>query len=216
MSCNGVSCVIVSLTHICYIPRDMKEKHSAKLIGYARVSSNGQELRLQLDALEQAGCAKKHIFIDKASGAKAARPGLDECLKQLKPGDTLLVWRLDRLGRSMRHLIDVVEELRQRSVGFKSLCDGAIDTTTASGELIFHIFTALAQFERRLIQERTRAGLSAARARGHMGGRRPIAANDPRVQTAKKLHADKSMAIYAICQTLKISRPTLYRWLAMK
>lgn len=185
------------------------------LLGFLGIGA-GEGNRIQIDALEMAGCSKKHIFIDKASGAKAARPGLDECLKQLKAGDTLLVWRLDRLGRSMRHLIDVVEELRQREVGFKSLCDGAIDTTTASGELIFHIFTALAQFERRLIQERTRAGLSAARARGRMGGRRPISVDDPRIQTAKKLHADKSMAIYAICQTLRISRPTLYRWLSMK
>ena len=107
-----------------------------------------------------------------------------------------------------------MEQLRQRKVGFKSLCDGAIDTTTASGELIFHIFTALAQFERKLIQERTRAGLDAARARGRKGGRKPIAASDPRVQTAKKMHADKSMPIGDICQPLRISRATFYRYLA--
>jgi DNA invertase Pin-like site-specific DNA recombinase len=116
----------------------------------------------------------------------------------------------------VRHLIDVVEDLRQRGVGFKSLCDGAIDTTTASGELIFHIFTALAQFERKLIQERTNAGLSAARARERLGGRPPMSLDDPRIQTAKKLHADKSMVIADICKTLQISRPTLYRWLAVK
>jgi len=194
----------------------MNAKTSTRLIGYARVSSNAQELQLQTDALLKAGVPKKLIFIDKISGAKAERPGLDNCLRELKEGDTLVVWRLDRLGRSVRHLIDLVELLRQRKVGFKSLCDGSIDTTTASGELIFHIFTALAQFERRLIQERTRAGLDAARARGRLGGRKSIATNDPRVQTAKRMHASKTMPIADICSTLKISRPTLYRWLAMK
>ena len=188
----------------------------SRLVGYARVSSNGQELRLQLDALAQAGCAKSDIFTDKVSGAKSARPGLDRCLQQLKAGDVLVVWRLDRLGRSMRHLIDLVEELRQRGVGFKSLSDGVIDTTSASGELIFHIFTALAQFERRLIQERTNAGLAAARARGRKGGRKPIPSSDPRVQMAKKMHSDRSMPVMDICKTLRISRPTLYRYLVMK
>jgi len=194
----------------------MKAQSKTRLIGYARISTNGQELKLQLDALEKAGCPKKLIFVDKVSGAKAARPGLDACLRELKQGDTLIAWRLDRLGRSVRHLIDLIEQLRQRKVGFKSLCDGAIDTTTASGELIFHIFTALAQFERKLIQERTRAGLEAARARGRKGGRKPIAPDDPRIHTAKKMHADKTMPIADICKTLRISRPTLYRYLALK
>lgn len=194
----------------------MTTKQLPRMVGYARVSTNGQELQLQLDALLKAGCAKKGIFTDKVSGSKSARPGLDECLAHLKPGDTLVVWRLDRLGRSVRHLIDVVEDLRQRGVGFKSLCDGAIDTTTASGELIFHIFTALAQFERKLIQERTRAGLEVARARGRTGGRNPIVTDDPRVQTAKKMHADKTMPIADICTTLRISRPTLYRYVALR
>jgi DNA invertase Pin-like site-specific DNA recombinase len=135
----------------------MNVSRTAKLIGYARVSTTGQELQLQLDALKSAGIAKGDLYTDKASGSKAARPGLDRCLQALKPGDTLLVWRLDRLGRSLRHLIDLVDALRQRGVGFKSICDGAIDTTTASGELIFNVFASLAQFERRLIQERTRA-----------------------------------------------------------
>jgi DNA invertase Pin-like site-specific DNA recombinase len=194
----------------------MKDKHKNRLVGYARVSTNGQELKLQLDALAKAGCAKKLVFIDKISGAKSARPGLDDCLRELKEGDTLVVWRLDRLGRSVRHLIDLVEQLHQRGVGFKSICDGAIDTTTASGELIFHIFTALAQFERKLTQERTRAGLEAARARGRLGGRKPMPVNDPRVQTAKKMHSDKSISVPDICKTLRISRATLYRYLAMK
>jgi DNA invertase Pin-like site-specific DNA recombinase len=189
---------------------------SSRLVGYARVSTNGQELQLQLDALKKAGVTKANLYTDKISSSKTARPGLDACLQQLKAGDTLLVWRLDRLGRSVRHLIDVVEDLRQRGVGFKSLCDGAIDTTTASGELIFHVFSALAQFERRLIVERTNAGLKAARARGRLGGRPPMSLDDPRIQTAKKLHADKSMVIGDICKTLQISRPTLYRWLSVK
>lgn len=195
----------------------MKEKTaSSRLVGYARVSTNGQELQLQLDALKKAGVTKSNLYTDKISGSKAARPGLDACLQQLEPGDTLLVWRLDRLGRSVRHLIDVVEDLHKRGVKFKSLCDGAIDTTSASGELIFHIFTALAQFERRLLVERTRAGLTAARARGRLGGRPPMSLDDPRIQTAKKLHSDKSMVIGDICKTLQISRPTLYRWLSAK
>src|SRR6266545_4006100 len=193
--------------------RDMSKKSSKKLIGYARVSTNGQELQLQLDALKKAGVAKADIYTDKASGSKTARPGLERCLQALQPGDTLLVWRLDRLGRSLRHLIDLVEDLRQRGVGFKSICDGAIDTTTASGEFIFHIFTALAQFERRLIQERTNAGLAAARARGRNGGRPAIPSDDPRVQMAKKLHSDKTLSVPDICRTLRISRPTLYRYL---
>ena len=136
--------------------------------------------------------AKRTIF-----GKVAGGVGLEACLKALKAGDVLLVWRLDRLGRSMIHLVELVEQLRERGVGFRSLCDGAVDTTTASGELVFHIFSALAQFERRLIQERTKAGLAAARARGRKGGRRPISPNDPRVQTAKTMHQDKNMAVGA-------------------
>ena len=115
----------------------------------------------------------------------------------------------------MSHLIKLIEELRQDGISFKSICDGAIDTTTASGELIFNIFFSLAQFERRLIQERTRAGLSAARARGKLGGRKPILPSDPRVKKAKKMHEDKSIKIEEICNTLRISRPTLYRYLSL-
>ena len=188
---------------------------TSRLVGYARVSTNTKELQLQTDALQKAGVQKRLIFLDKISGSKSERPGLDTCLAELREGDTLIVWRLDRLGRSVRHLIDVVEELRDRKVGFRSIQDGAIDTTTASGKLIFHIFTALAEFERGLIQERTRAGLQAARTRGRMGGRKPVAVDDPRVVTAKALHADKKMPVPDICRTLKISRPTLYRYLAL-
>ena len=184
-----------------------------RFIGYARVSTAEQYLQLQLDALDKAGCDE--IFEDKASGARTKRPGLDACVAALKPGDTLVVWRLDRLGRSMPHLVGLVEELLGKGIGFRSLLDGAIDTTTASGELMFHIFSSLAQFERRLVQERTQAGLAVARARGRLGGRRPVRANDPRVVTAKRLHKDRSLSINDICQTLGISRPTFYRYLAL-
>jgi DNA invertase Pin-like site-specific DNA recombinase len=172
-------------------------------------------LNLQVDALKKGGCRRDRIFVDKVSGTRSQRPGLEACLKALRAGDVLLVWRLDRLGRSMTHLVHLIEQLRGRSVGFRSLCDGAVDTTTASGELVFHIFSALAQFERRLIQERTKAGLAAARARGRKGGRRPITSNDPRVQTAKTMHKDKNMAVGDICKILGISRSTFYRYLAL-
>jgi DNA invertase Pin-like site-specific DNA recombinase len=186
-----------------------------KLIGYARVSKGEQDVQLQLDALKKAGCDEDHIFVDKVSGARTDRPGLDACLAMLEPRDTLVVWRLDRLGRSMSHLVTMVEELLSKKIGFRSLCDGAIDTTTASGELIFNIFSALAQFERRLIQERTQAGLAVARARGRKGGRRPISPDDPRVKTAKLMHKKRDISINQICETLNISRPTFYRYLAL-
>lgn len=185
----------------------------SRLIGYARVSTNDQDLSLQLDALKVAGCSEGNIFIDKASGARTERPGLNACLRALQTGDTLLVWRLDRLGRSMPHLVGVVESLLKQKIGFKSIRDGAIDTTTASGELMFNIFSSLAQFERRLIQERTKAGLDSARARGRLGGRRPMESNNPKIITAKKMHQDKTMEIEVICKILNISRPTFYRYL---
>ncbi len=193
----------------------MNEKSLGRLVGYTRVSTNAQELHLQTDALKKAGCSPKNIFHDKVSGSKSERPGLNACLRELKKGDTLLVWRLDRLGRSLRDLIDLVEQLRDRGIAFKSVSDGAIDTSSASGELIFHVFSALAQFERRLIQERTRAGLCAARARGRLGGRKPLSSSNPKVQTAKNLFADRKMTIPDICSTLGISRPTLYRWVSI-
>ncbi len=184
-----------------------------KLIGYARVSTQDQDLNLQLDALEKAGCQKHEIFVDKISGSKAERPGLEKCLAVIQPGDTLLVWRLDRLGRSMVHLISLIEDLRTKQIGFKSICDGAIDTTTASGELIFNIFSSLAQFERRLIQERTKAGLDAARARGRQGGRKKLEETNPKVLMAKNMHKDHGMSIENICKTLKISRASFYRYI---
>src|ERR671939_1153496 len=138
------------------------------LIGYARVSTDDQNLDLQRDALQKAGC--EQIYTDAVSGTKDQRPGLEDALSHLREGDTLVVWRLDRLGRSLRHLIDTVTSLAAEGVGFKSLTE-AIDTTTTGGKLVFHIFGALAEFEREIIRERTRAGLAAARARGKNGGR---------------------------------------------
>ena len=187
-----------------------------RLVGYARVSTDDQNLSLQVDALTCHGIGKSDIFMDKLSGAKCERPGLTKCLDALQGGDILVVWRLDRLGRSMRHLITLVEDLRERGIGFRSLNEGAIDTTNASGELIFNIFSALAQFERRLIQERTKAGLAAARARGRNGGRPKIAANDAKVLMAKKLHNDMTLSIDDICKTLNMSHSTYYRYVRMK
>ena len=132
-----------------FVPPD-----NARLVGYARVSTGGQELDLQLDAFQKLGIAKALIFTDKASGATRDRPGLDACLHELRRGDVLLVWRLDRLGRSVRHLVTLIDQLQEMGVGFRSVCDGAIDTTTPSGELIFHVFSVLAQFERRLATQR--------------------------------------------------------------
>ncbi len=188
----------------------------SRLVGYARVSKGEQNLDSQLDALLHYGCNKKNIFVDKISGSKSDRPGLTKCLDCLQSGDTLVIWRLDRLGRSLKHLIETVENLHERGILFKSICDGHIDTTTASGELVFNIFSSLAQFERRLIQERTKAGLKAARARGRLGGRPALSANNPKVLAAKQMHQNMSISIEEICNELDVSKPTLYRYLSMK
>jgi DNA invertase Pin-like site-specific DNA recombinase len=176
------------------------------LVGYARVPTDDQTLNLQRDALQKAGCTK--IFTDTASGAKTERESLEEALSYARKGDTFVVWRLDRLGRSLPHLITTMTSLEERGIGFKSLTEN-IDTTTSGGELIFHIFGALAEFERNLIRERTQAGLTAARARGRKGGR-------PKVLAAKQLTIaldlyEKRHPIAEICRTLRISKATLYR-----
>ena len=178
------------------------------LIGYARISTHDQTLALQKDALEKAGCEK--IFTDTVSGTKAERKGLSEALSQLRSGDTLVVWRLDRLGRSLRHLIDTITKLADRGVGFKSLTEN-IDTTTSGGKLVFHIFGALAEFEREIIRERTTAGLDAARSRGKVGGR-PKALSAKEVQMLRNMAADKSLTVSDICRTLGIGRTTFYRY----
>ncbi len=182
------------------------------LIGYARVSTQDQTLNLQRDALEKIGCAK--IFTDSASGATTERKGLDEALEYVREGDSLVVWKLDRLGRSLKHLIDTISKLNKRKIGFKSLTEN-IDTTTSGGKLIFHIFGALAEFERDIIRERTLAGLQAARARGRKGGRPKATALDTpkKVAIAQALYNDKTNSIEDICKTLRISRATLYRYI---
>ena len=178
------------------------------LIGYARISTADQTLDLQLDALKKAGC--EQIFTDRVSGTKAERKGLTEALSHLRAGDTLVVWRLDRLGRSLRHLIDTITALNDRGVGFKSLQEN-IDTTTSGGKLVFHIFGALAEFEREIIRERTQAGLQSARSRGKVGGR-PKALTPKEVQMLNNMAADKSLTVSDICKTLGIGRTTFYRY----
>jgi DNA invertase Pin-like site-specific DNA recombinase len=182
------------------------------LIGYARVSTNDQTLNLQLDALKQAGC--KQVYTDTASGSQTERPGLGDALSHLRPGDALVVWRLDRLGRSLRDLIDRITQLNDRKIGFRSLTE-QIDTTTSGGKLIFHIFGALAEFERDIIRERTNAGLTAARSRGKVGGRRRSLSQKD-IALVKKLYADKSTAIADICRSFNISRWTLRRYVKGK
>jgi len=180
------------------------------LIGYARVSTDDQNLALQRDALAAAGCEK--IYEDKTSGAKAERPGLALALEVARAGDTLTVWRLDRLGRSLKDLIALAEGLDKRGVGLKSLKE-ALDTTSSGGRLIFHMFGALAEFERDLIRERTRAGLSAARARGRLGGRPKLLTPEKR-RLAVQLYRAKEHSIAEICRLMGISKPTLYSYLA--
>src|SRR4051812_13993892 len=178
------------------------------LIGYARVSTLDQTLALQQDALTQAGC--EHIYTDTISGSVTNRPGLTQALSHLRPGDTLVVWRLDRLGRSLGHLIDTIRELQERGIGFRSLQE-QIDTTTSGGKLVFHVFGALAEFERDLIRERTHAGLAAARARGRLFGR-PKALSPRKVKQLQTLAKNERTTAGEICHTLGISRATFYRY----
>jgi DNA invertase Pin-like site-specific DNA recombinase len=179
------------------------------LVGYARVSTHEQILDLQKDALTKAGCER--IFTDTVSGAQVERPGLTEVVQFVRPSDTLVVWKLDRLGRSLKHLIETVTALHERGIGFRSITE-SIDTTTPGGKLIFHVFGALAEFERDLIRERTKAGLTAARARGRLGGR-PRGLTEKQIILLKTLYADKANSIPDILSTFRISRSTLYRYL---
>jgi DNA invertase Pin-like site-specific DNA recombinase len=178
------------------------------LIGYARKSTYEQNLDLQKDALRKAGC--EEIFSDNITGSKAERPGLTKALAMLRKEDTLVVWRLDRLGRSLKHLIELVENLEEKKVGFKSLQE-SIDTTTSGGRLVFHIFGALAEFERHLIRERTQAGLSAARARGRLGGR-PKSLDNKKKKLAAKLYDEQKHTVAEIGDMLGVSRMTVYRY----
>lgn len=177
-------------------------------VGYARVSTHEQNLSLQIDALKKSGCSE--IFTDKISGSKSDRPGLQKALKFLREEDNLVVWRLDRLGRSLKHLIEIITILERQNIGFSSLQE-SIDTTTSGGRLIFHIFGALAEFERNLIRERTKAGLAAARARGRKGGR-PRVLDDKKIQLARNLYDSRKHSVSEICETIGVSKSTLYNY----
>ncbi|MGB3954230.1 MAG: recombinase family protein [Brooklawnia sp.] len=177
------------------------------LLGYARVSTSDQDASLQVDALKAAGCYR--VFVDTVSGALEHRPEFDKVLDQLRPGDTLVVWRLDRLGRSIRHLIDQLRALDERGVGFRSLQE-TIDTTSSGGRLVFHVFAALAEFERDLIRERTNAGLAAARARGRTGGR-PSSLSPAQIKAARRMYEQNEMTVAQIGDVLGVSRTTIYR-----
>jgi DNA invertase Pin-like site-specific DNA recombinase len=179
------------------------------LLGYARVSTTDQQPHLQVDALQRAGCYR--VFTETASGARSDRPTLEQVLDQLRPGDTLVVWKLDRLGRSLRHLVDTVTGLAERGIGFRSLQE-SIDTTTPGGKLVFHVFAALAEFERDLVRERTSAGLAAARARGRRGGR-PSVLTGHKLQVAHEMYASGQYTVAAIAKTLGVSRASIYRHL---
>lgn len=183
--------------------------HSGVLLGYARVSTEEQNLELQVDALKGAGCT--HVYTDKTSGATTHKPGLEELLKYARAGDTLVVWKLDRLGRTVKGLVDFVESLTEREVHFKSITD-SIDTSSPSGRFFFHVMCAMAQMERELIRERTRAGLNAARARGRMGGR-PSKMNAAKLDAARRW-LEQGMPVNEVAAHLNVSRATLYRALA--
>ncbi|HBP6601303.1 TPA: recombinase family protein [Pseudomonas aeruginosa] len=176
--------------------------------GYARVSTDDQTTALQADALKQAGCSR--VYEDKASGkASMARPQLEECLADLREGDTLVVWRLDRLGRSLPDLVRIVTELEQKGVAFESLTE-RIETSSASGKLIFHVFAALAEFERNLIRERTKAGLAAARVRGRVGGRKPKL-DAKQIRQIKALLRDRNTSVTELAKDYGVSRTTIYK-----
>lgn len=189
------------------------------LIGYARVSKSdgSQTVDPQYDALIEAGVDVSHIYSEQMSGKRDDRPELNACLRALRPGDTLVVWKLDRLGRSLRHLVNTVHDLTQRGVGFRVLTgQGAqIDTTTPSGKLVFGIFAALAEFERELISERTKAGLKSARARGRMGGR-PYKMTPAKLRLAQAAMGQPETRVSALCQELGITRQSLYRYVCPK
>jgi len=179
-------------------------------IGYARVSTDDQTLDLQLDALAMSGCDT--VYQETASGKSKDRLELVHCLKALRQGDVLVVWRLDRLGRSLSDLVRIVSELEQRGIGFESLTE-KIDTTSATGKLTFHVFAALAEFERNIIRERTKAGLDAARARGRKGGRKP-ALNDKQVREVNAMMADPQIQVSDVAKKYGVSRTTLYKYVA--
>ena len=183
-----------------------------RMIGYARVSTKDQNPGLQIDALQEAGCKK--IYIDRMSGATEKRPELDKMIESLYPGDTIVIWKLDRLGRSLQHLVKLVNEFQAKQVQLKSLND-PVDTTTPSGTLIFNIFASIAEFEREILKERTMAGLRSARERGRIGGRPKGLSQkaQEKAMVAETLYKIENYPVSAICRQLNISKATLYKYL---
>jgi len=211
-----LSCILMFEKLVGFFPEkcneNIKRRRSAMKVGYARVSTHDQHLALQRDALRKAGC--RQVYEEVISGARAERPVLQQALAHLRAGDVLMIWKLDRLGRSLRHLIEVVSDLAQRGIGFKSLQEN-LDTTTSSGKLVFHMFGALAEFERDLIRERTHAGLTAARARGRLGGRpRGLSRQaEATALAADTLYREGQLSVQQIAEKLNIAKSTLYVYL---
>ncbi|MCK2086494.1 recombinase family protein [Aeromonas sp. 3925] len=177
------------------------------LIGYARVSTADQSLDMQIDSLKKAGCHQ--VFTDVASAVKSVRPGLEKALAYLREGDTLVVWKIDRLGRSLAHLVQTVDQLRERGVAFRSLTDAGLDTTTRNGKLLFNLFATLAEFERDLIRERTKAGLATAAAKGRRGGRRPVMTS-AKLDRALRLIRDKNLTVREAAAVIGVGKTALY------
>lgn len=177
------------------------------LIGYARVSTADQSLDMQIDSLKKAGCHQ--VFTDVASAVKSVRPGLEKALAYLREGDTLVVWKIDRLGRSLAHLVQTVDQLRERGVAFRSLTDAGLDTTTRNGKLLFNLFATLAEFERDLIRERTKAGLATAAAKGRRGGRRPVITS-AKLERALRLIRDKNLSVREAAAVIGVGKTALY------
>ena len=199
---------MATLTHTpSTTPAGGRDRTAGLLIGYGRVSTIDQHPEMQIDELTAAGCAR--VFTDHASGSLDRRPELDRALDHARPGDTVVVWRLDRLGRDLRHLIDTVRSLEERGIGFRSLRE-SIDTTTPGGRLVFHLFASLAEFERELIRERTEAGRVAARARGRFGGR-PRTLSDEQIKLAREMYDSRDHTVAQIADALRVSRATIYR-----
>lgn len=214
---NDIESFLKSLFNHCHIIERLKDKERHMLIGYLRVSKSdgSQTTNLQRDALIENGVDPTHIYEDHASGKVDERPGLLAALKALRSGDTLIVWKLDRLGRSLHHLVNTIHDLTARGIGFKVLTGhgAAIDTTTPSGKLVFGIFAALAEFERELISERTKAGLASARARGRKGGA-PFKMTAAKLRIAMTAMGRSETKVGELCQELGITRQTLYRHIA--
>jgi len=187
-----------------------------RMVGYARMSPLEKDLQPQVNALKAAGVEERHLFTDETIEPRAEWSGLHACLGELISGDTLIVWKIDRIGRSVPHLLELMENLHGRGVGFRSLCDLTIDTTGVFGDVVTEVISCLARFSQRVLQERARAGVETGRARGRQGGRKPIASSNPRVRAAKAMSVNGNIPVREICSTLRISRATYYRYLDLE